>query len=76
MRGILEIPEKEISFTFDNLTINQFRKIDMKSEYEICNTTTERYPIGEMITLITSNMPETLRDEITKVIKQYCGHQI
>ena len=27
MKGILEIPEKEIKFEFDNLTYSQFRMI-------------------------------------------------
>jgi hypothetical protein len=34
----------------------------------------EKYTIGEPITLITSNMPDLLKDEIIKLISRYCGH--
>ena len=73
MKAILEIPEKEISFEFDNLTINQFRMIESKPNDNI-PMILERFPVGEPITLITSNMPETLKEEIIKLISQYCGH--
>lgn len=73
MKAILEIPEKEIKFEFDNLTYNQFRIIGSKSNEENLMLL-EKYPIGEPITLITSNMPDVLKDEIIKLIEQYCGH--
>jgi hypothetical protein len=34
----------------------------------------EKFPVGEPITLITSNMPEVLKEEVIKLISQYCGH--
>lgn len=37
-------------------------------------TIVERYPIDEPITLITSNMPDSLKNEIIKLINNYCGH--
>lgn len=73
MKAILEIPEKEISFEFDNLTINQFRMIGSKPNDKI-PMILEKFPVGEPITLITSNMPEVLKEEIIKLISQYCGH--
>lgn len=73
MKAILEIPEKEISFEFDNLTINRFRMIGSKSNDKI-PMILEKFTIGEPITLITSNMPEVLKEEIIKLISQYCGH--
>jgi hypothetical protein len=73
MKAILEIPEKEIKFEFDNLTYDQFRMIGSKPNDKI-PMILEKYPIGEPITLITSNMPDVLKDEIIKLISQYCGH--
>jgi hypothetical protein len=73
MKAILEIPEKEISFEFDNLTINQFRMIGSKPNAEV-PMILEKFPIGEPITLITSNIPEVLKEEIIRLISQYCEH--
>lgn len=72
MKAILEIPERGIKFEFDSLTINQFKIITSKP-----NDTTnmlEKYPVGEPITLMTSNMPEVLKEEIIRLVSQYCGH--
>jgi hypothetical protein len=73
MKAILEIPEKEFKFEFDNLTYNQFRMIGSRPNYQI-PMILEKYPIGQPITLITSNMPDVLKDEIIKLIEQYYGH--
>ena len=73
MKAILEIPEKEISFEFDNLTINHFRMIRERPNHEI-PMILEKFSIGKPVTLITSNMPEVLKEEIIKLISQYCGH--
>lgn len=73
MKATLEIPEKEIKFEFDNLTYNQFRMIGSKPNDNL-PMFVERYPIGKPITLITSNMPNVLKDEIIKLISDYCGH--
>jgi len=62
-KAILEIPEKEIKFEFDNLTYNQFRMIGSKPNNKI-SMVLDKFPIGEPITLITSNMPEVLKEEI------------
>jgi hypothetical protein len=34
----------------------------------------EKYPIGEPITLITSNMPPDLKKQIEEIIGRYCNH--
>ena len=73
MIAILDIPEKEIKLEFDNLTCDQFRMIGSKPNDKI-PAILEFYTTGRVITLITSNMPEPLKDEITKLISQYCGH--
>jgi len=73
MKAILEIPEKEFKFEFDNLTCDQFRMVGNKPNDEI-PMILEKYPIGKPITLITSNMPDVLKDEIIKLISQYCGY--
>jgi hypothetical protein len=72
MKGILEIPEKEIKFEFYNLTYNQFRMVGSKTKNNI-PMIVEKYPIGEPITLITSNMPDDLNSIIIKLISEYCG---
>lgn len=69
--AILDMPDKDMKIEFDNITINGFRmikKIDdpitMMSHYE---------GVGDMIHLVTSNMPTELNDEIIKMIKKYCN---
>lgn len=73
MKAILEIPEHKLKFEFDNLTYNKFRVIIDKPNDRI-PMITERFTIGEPITLITSNIPELLKEEIIKLISQYCNH--
>lgn len=73
MKAILDIPEKEIKFEFDNLTFNQYRMIGRKSN-EVNPMFWESFPVGKPITLITSNMPDGLRDEIIKLVSDYCWH--
>jgi len=73
MKATLEIHEKEIKHEFDNLTWNQFRMIGEKPN-DNNHMIIERYPIGESITLITSNMPDILKDKIVKMIELYCNH--
>jgi len=73
MKAILEIPEKEIKFEFDNLTYNQFMMIASRPNGKL-PMILEKYTIGEPITLITSNMPVVLKNEIIRLISQYCGH--
>ncbi len=70
MKAILEIPEKEIKFEFDNLTYNQYRMVGTRN----CGIMVERFPIGEPITVLTSNMPNDLKEEINSVIEAYCNH--
>lgn len=70
IKAILEIHEKEVKYEFDNLTIDQFIMINEVKSYFI----SKKYPIGEPITLITSNMPDDLIFEIKNIIKQYCNH--
>jgi hypothetical protein len=33
-----------------------------------------KFPSGELITIVTSNMPDELKKAIDEMIKQYCGH--
>ena len=73
MKAILEIPEKEITFEFENLTIDQYRMIGEKPSNDFIGTI-EKYPIGKEITLITSNMPDDLKLKLDEIIKTYCNH--
>jgi hypothetical protein len=74
MKATLTIKgDKKVKFDFDNLTLSQFRMIGSRPS-EICPMIVEKYPIGEPITLITSNMPEVLKNEIVELIERYCNH--
>ncbi len=73
MKAILEIPEREIKFELDDPTYNQFRIIGEKPS-DISPMLTEKFPIGEPIILVTSNMPNDLKEEIVKMIERYCNH--
>lgn len=72
MKATLEIPEKEFIFEFDNIAIDQFKMIGTKPA--LVSYFIEKYPIGEPITLMTSNMPDHLRTEIVNLISNYCNH--
>ena len=73
MKASLLIPEKEFSFEFDNITINQYRMICSKPNNNM-SMFMEHYPVGETITLVTSNMPNDLKEQINHIIEQYCNH--
>jgi len=73
MKAILDIPERDFKFELENVTVDKFRMIGIKPDDGI-PMIIEKYPIGKPITLITADMPETLKDAIVEMIKQYCGH--
>ena len=71
MNAILEVPEEEIKIEFDNLNYNQFRMIGRRLDIET-SMFIEKYPVGEPITLITSNMPKILLEQVKNLIEKYC----
>ena len=73
MNGILNIPDKEISFKLDNLSIDQFTPVNEVTHPEFPNMVIHE-PGGKPITLVTSNMPGVLKDKITAIIGKYCNH--
>jgi len=73
MKAILEIPEREISFEFDNVSVDEFRMVCARP-YKNIPMIVEKFTDGKPITLVTSNMPEPLKAEIIKMIARYCGH--
>jgi uncharacterized heparinase superfamily protein len=73
MKAILEIPEKDVRVELNNLIYSQFRMIGRKPHAEI-PLIFEKYPIGKPIILITSNMPDVLKEAIDEMISQYCEH--
>jgi hypothetical protein len=73
MKGNLEILEKEITFNLDDISIKQYNVIGRKQS-ETIPMFVENYKVGETITLITSNMPDKLINEIDSIIKTYCNH--
>ena len=70
MNGILTIPEKEVSLELKDLTVVQFRMIERKADDKIPMGFNHE-PIGETIILITSNMPEPLKDKVIQLINEY-----
>lgn len=72
MKAILKIPEENYHFEFENITINQYRMIAERPS-EISPFIFEKYPVGKPITLMTSNMPEDLRQVIDNIISDYCN---
>lgn len=73
MKGILEIPEMEITFELDDMSYNQFRRVGTRPIHGDGGMV-EKYPIGEPIILITSNMPDDLKNEIKGIISKYCDN--
>ena len=72
MEAILNVPDKELSFIFENLTIDQFTPVNEVNDPGNMFTSFEAG--GPPITLITNDMPEGLKDELTTIIKKYCNH--
>jgi hypothetical protein len=73
LKAIFQIPEKKSQFNLDNFTFSQFTMIGEKPSNENYMLV-EKFPIGEPIILITSNMPDDLLKEIKNMIAQYCNH--
>lgn len=61
MKAVLNIPDKDISFVFDNLTVDQYRVV---GERILGNNVIEKYTSGDTIVLVTSNMPHELKNQI------------
>ena len=72
MKATLNVPEQDISFEYDNLTIDMFTPVE--EEQNLRNLFVTFKPGGPPITLITNNMPPILKDEVTTIIKKYCNH--
>lgn len=61
-----------LEWQFDNLTVDEYRMVGERPGP--IPTITERYPVGEPIVLMTSNMPHNLKSAINDIIKKYCNH--
>jgi len=72
MKAILSIPEKELTFEYDNLSMDMFTPVE--EEQNLRNLFVTFKPGGPPITLITNNMPQALKDEVTTIIKKFCNH--
>ena len=73
MKAILSIPEKEISLEYENLSINTFTPVNEVTHPDYPMMVLSE-PGGKPITLITSNMPGELKDELITIIKKQCNH--
>jgi len=72
MEGLLVIPENEIGIKLRDITLNKYNMIG-KKEHDKIPMMIERHSIGKSFALITSNMPPALKEEIDKLIVQYCN---
>lgn len=57
----------------NNSTFDQYWVIGKRPSEEFPEFI-ERYPIGDPLILITSDMPVDLKEEIFRTIERYCGH--
>lgn len=72
MKAILEIPEEEFRLELDNPILDQFRMTATRPNLHHPRLMDETYCIGEPIIIVTSNMPDDLRNEIVNIIHKYC----
>ena len=72
MKIIIQIPEKNLKLEFENFTYSQFRMFGAKPSEHIPGMAV-KYPIGEPLTIITSNIPIDLQSEINELIESYCN---
>jgi hypothetical protein len=70
MNGILKNKEGDLTFDVVDAKIKIFRIIKSK---EMENNIVEYFPVGESITLITSNMPKNLLEQVENLIQKYCN---
>ena len=71
--NIIDVETEEIPmFEYDNLTMDTHLPYSAKPDPEHPNMV-QYEPTGKSITLITSNMPTELKDELTGIIKEYCN---
>ena len=72
MDGLLYIPDREIEFELKDLEYQEFTIVGSRAS-EIIGID-EKYPVGKPMTIITSQMPGSLKAEINELIKSYCNH--
>lgn len=73
MKAIITIPEKDFQKKFNSFSLDMFRRVGEKPSTDISPMITEKYPIGEPITVFTGNMPPDLQEKVKEVIAEYCG---
>ena len=72
MKGKIEIPEKELKFELEDIALYKFRIVRKRPDFDLPDVMVTE-GVGEPITLITSNMPTRLREEIVAHIEQFCN---
>jgi hypothetical protein len=73
MKAIVSIPEKDYCFELRNVCYGEFVVVGTKPK-EDNSTFVERYPVGEPIILLTSNMPDGLKNDVDDLVRRYCNH--
>ncbi len=73
MKAIVSIPEKDYCFELRNVSYDEYIVVGTKKT-ESSSMFVERYPVGEPIILLTSNMPDGLKNEIDDLVRRYCNH--
>jgi hypothetical protein len=71
MKAILEIPKQNIKVEFKNFNYSTHRQIEsIPSEKD--PAIIEYFPIGDLMHIVTSNVPLDLQNKIDKLMEQYC----
>jgi hypothetical protein len=61
----------KLNFEFEDLEVSRYIIVVEKSNR--INGVVEKFPVGKPISLITSGMPEELREELEDIVKLYCN---
>lgn len=71
MNGKLIVKEIDSEFELNNLRMSKYRVVGERPVYG--GAMMEKFPVGEPITIITSEMPDDLYRMIDETIKAYCN---
>ena len=67
------VEEEDIDITIEDAALSTYRRVGRRPASD-GGCYMESYPQGKPIMIITSNMPESLKDEIDLAISTFCDH--
>lgn len=68
-QAILILPNSQVIFELDNISVNQYRM--SSGAVDLGTGVKQKFPIGELITVVTSNAPQELKKEINYLAQGY-----